>query len=123
MGRPRALYTEDEVRCWHQDYEAGMTAPDIAAKYFVSTMTVYNYFHRLGLPLRPPSRPKAVYSHPERDSAMAKDYRRGMTKADIGRKYGLTKERVGQILARQGIPRQPKFGSLSKKSIDNKSKV
>lgn len=44
--------------------------------------------------------------HTERNAAMAREYRAGDCLEDIGKRYGVTRERVRQILERLGVQRR-----------------
>jgi hypothetical protein len=48
----------------------------------------------------------------ERDAEIARLYRAGQTMAAVGARFGISDERVRQILARHGVPRRPSGESL-----------
>lgn len=84
-------------------YQSGLSIEDVGAKLGCSGGTVRNALKRLGAKMRKrgPARMAALY--PERTADMVAMRERGATLQEIGAKYKLTRERVRQILIREGV--------------------
>lgn len=99
-GRGRFKFAIFEV-----DWNAGVSVREIAEKHDVTMATVYRAIRLAGV------KRERSYTHaPEIASAsairakqMAQSYVAGLTLKKIGEIHGVTRERVRQILARQGI--------------------
>lgn len=103
--------------------EAGAHIHELARLFSVSSQTMRARLHRIGLkPNRPPvSRPELQYQTNQRDLAMCRAYADGKTLQEVGDQYGLTRERVRQILCKNNVkdrrlwkkPEPPKFVPLT----------
>lgn len=82
----------------------GMSPAEIAAATNVRVTTVYVWARSSGLKLKRSKRAGGIGSqHPERDTKMVAMFRQGVTLAKIGSQFGLSRERVRQILKRIGV--------------------
>jgi len=105
--------------------EAGLTIYEAAerARIKVSTARGYSYEHGIIFPrieklkLRIESEKPAT----DRERAMAALYQSGMTLEEIGTQYGITRERVRQLISRVGIPRSN--GGQSKKAEQKRARI
>lgn len=95
--------TEEDRRI-AADYEGGMTIAEISAKYDCSSGKVTGALARCGVQKRPQGKAakKKDHANDPRALDMAAMYRDGKTLEEIGAKYGLTRERVRQIMIRSG---------------------
>jgi Mor family transcriptional regulator len=94
-------------------YERGMTAQEIAANSFVSTTQVYTILRRLGVARRRPGRAPRL-EPTEREQEMIALYESGRTLAEVGLSFGITRERVRQILNKRGNGTRGPGGSWAK---------
>ena len=88
-------------------YQAGATATAIAAEHKLPVARVYRTLKQAGVQIRKPGRQIGMHYTPTRDQAMADQYMAGATLEQVGAGYGLTRERVRQILERLGVQRRP----------------
>lgn len=79
-----------------EERRAGVSAADLAHKHGISVAMIYRITKKVPKPLRATS---------ERDQRMASMFRQGLTLAIIGEKFGVTRERVRQVIVRQGLTR------------------
>jgi len=95
--------TEEDRRI-AADYEGGMTIAEISAKYDCSYFKAKSALDRCGVQARPQGKAakKKDHANDPRALDMAAMYRDGKTLEEIGAKYGLTRERVRQIMIRSG---------------------
>lgn len=101
-GRTSNLLARDERMA---EFAAkGMSPAEIATALNVKVTTVYVWARTSGLQLKRSKREQGIGSrHPERDTKMVAMYRQGVTLAKIGSQFGLSRERVRQILKRIGV--------------------
>jgi hypothetical protein len=94
-------------------YRAGETAPELAKRFGCGTDAVYYALRRLDVKRRHRGRGKKEPGAREID--MAELYRGGATLQGIGDKYGITRERVRQLLAKipGGVSSPRKPGGLT----------
>lgn len=117
MGRDRQ-YSDDQIRALYAQYQRGRTLRQLAATNHISVDTLRLRFAALGLPRR--DKGNWAGSHkPERDRQIIAVYLRGKdsphktTYTDIGREFGISRQRVKAILKRAGYPKNtPKVGDL-----------
>jgi hypothetical protein len=75
----------------------GASAVKLALQHGLSVQMIYQIAKKVPKPIRATS---------ERDLKMASMYRQGLTLAVIGEKFGVTRERVRQIVEKQGLTRR-----------------
>ncbi|WP_312836384.1 sigma factor-like helix-turn-helix DNA-binding protein [Comamonas sp.] len=101
-GRSNKLLARDARMTEFADQ--GMSPAEIAAALNVRVTTVYLWARSSGLQLKRSKRAGGIGSrHPERDTKMVAMFRQGVTLAKIGAQFGLSRERVRQILKRIGV--------------------
>lgn len=91
------------------DYENGMGADELAAKYGISKSYIYTLAHIIGA-----NRNKVLEA---RNLSIKSDYEQGMPEDDIAQKYNLSQSRVRVLLNRMGIIRK-KISNIDKDSIE-----
>lgn len=90
-------------------YRAGASIDTLVDAFGVNRQIVVHALKRAGLDtkkpkkVKPPKLPRCPKPVGEREIKMASMYRQGLTLATIGRQFGLTRERVRQLLAKQGM--------------------
>ena len=114
-------YTDEDAARWYARYQQGLTLKEVAREFGVGAPAVLGEFLRRGLPRRPPGLPSAQprpartetrrienvalpASKPpdllDRDWRVLLERREGRSLADIGREFGVTRQRVAQLEAR-----------------------
>jgi len=109
VKRPREHLTEREQEAVRR-YTQGLAAREVAASLDLSIQQVYEVLRFAGVNRRPPG------SHPtrSRDKQVARLYvEEGLSLEEAGARFGLTPERVRQILERAGVRRRDGGASLS----------
>ena len=85
---------------------AGATCPEIAAAIGRNRVTVFQWARRVGLALAPGKPgPKPNTTQSERSIAMCAMYQQGLTLQKIADQYGVTRERVRQVVSKAGQAR------------------
>lgn len=82
-------------------YQAGGTLYDVGRQFSVAPACVRSALQRLGVSARPPG--KRVERGGDRFQEMLALWNEGMVMADIGRRCGVTSERVRQIFVKNGV--------------------
>ncbi len=88
-------------REWQGYYEAGQDVKAIAALYEVHEDAVYYAFRKLGVTLRPRVIQRG-HANPERTAEILRLRQEFWTYDQIGKKFGVSRERVRQILKESG---------------------
>ena len=92
-------------------FRSGTPIDELVRLNGVKRQTVVLALKRAGLDtkkpkkVKPPKIPRCPKPPKPRDLEMASMYRQGLTLAIIGEKFGLTRERVRQLVSKQGITR------------------
>ena len=93
-------------------YENGESAPAIAADLGVTNAAVYNTLKKQNVTVRPKGTRSGKGGDPayrERDLLMAKLYTdENMTLEQVAERFGVTRQRVQQVLARLGVQIRPR---------------
>lgn len=98
----------------------GLTRPEIADSMAISIQSVGKYARQYSIDIKHAGLGRG--GNPERSEAMFSMYKSGKTLAQIGDVYGITRERVRQILSKRGdISAQE--GGQSKRASIKKSRV
>lgn len=108
MSRPWKV-TPELITDIQKRLVSGETATAIARSLNLSTMTVSNLAARLGIGLkrgRPRGSSEGLDRFLARHAGIIADANAGMTFAAIGRKWGKTRARIGQISAKVGVGRR-----------------
>lgn len=89
-------------------YRNGHSSRETAHKFQVSNTTVRAAFRRMGLPVRNRTHALILRCGADRDetAAMYADYKAGMNKSQIGRKYGLTRTAIRYRFCQYGYTRK-----------------
>lgn len=97
--------TEERNLAIVQRYEAGHTIKAIAADYGITHAYISQIAKRYGASreLHMQNRQNKGSRTPERDAVMCERYLAGETLGQLGKAYGVTRERIRQILNRAGI--------------------
>lgn len=74
----------------------------LSKEYGLTVARVHQILKQGGVLMRPTERRRAA-RFPERDEDICREYRDGVSMADIGRNHRISGERVRQILKRQGV--------------------
>jgi hypothetical protein len=100
---------------------AGKSVASVAAEYGVTAPRIYTIFKILGIPLpRREAAERDSRAPTARDLEMAAMHKGGSTLLEIGEKFGLTRERIRQILSRKlGITKHE--GGCAVRSFRNTS--
>lgn len=102
MKGKRTYRTEQELREQLLGVQArGLTPTQAAKELGRSYITVYQQCRRTGIKL--PRKASTLKAPAERTEAMVEMYRDGLTLGDIGKAYGISRERVRQILVKAGV--------------------
>lgn len=88
-------------------YESGKTLAQVAEQLHCTPSMVYSLMRRAHIPRRGRGRPAGRVTNPARDRAMAGMRDNGATLQEIGDIFGLTRERVRQILNCIGYSTDP----------------
>lgn len=114
MGRPAAITFSN----FSADFEAMVPIKDIAERFGVSIVTVYKVIRKAGA-----SRERTYSTEPglkaslsSRAEQIRQSFLAGLTMAQIGEIHSMTRERVRQILEKQGITRSDGGKSVSTKA-------
>lgn len=102
QGRPRK-----SVLMWPEmaaAYRAGVPVKEIAQRFGVTLGGAYSRLRRMGTPMQRRGTWARDPRHPARDAAILAAFQQGDTAAQIARAVGISRERVRQILRRQGSP-------------------
>lgn len=95
---------QGQAELFRAEYEAGGTLTTIADAHGVALSKVRRLLAAAGTDIRSRGRPaQPVPGNHERSVAMARLYRGGKTLEEIGVEYGVTRERVRQILRKIGV--------------------
>ena len=90
---------ELDTEAIREAYRSGQPLSQIAVKHGVDRQTIRARIKAMGEPLREPP-PQSAKT--ERNEWIVQSYREGASGADIARAFGITRERVRQILLRAG---------------------
>jgi predicted transcriptional regulator len=91
------------ARLYRAQHESGMTVTDIAREAGRSKQTVGTYIRAAGGTVKWPRKTKTGIADAERAAIMRERYLAGETLQQIGDTYGLTRERVRQLLRKLGV--------------------
>jgi uncharacterized protein (DUF433 family) len=87
------------------EYESGMTLQELGKWYGVSVKTIRSRLKEAGVQIR--NRGMKVGSelkdNKDRDSRIKERYQRGLSMATVGEEFGISRERVRQILKKQKV--------------------
>jgi uncharacterized protein (DUF433 family) len=100
-GKEPPFDPEELVRA----YEAGETAVALAARYGRCAAAVRTLLKHAGTNLRR-GRPHGSFQISARDQAIITQYQSGETITALGARYGVSRMRIQQILARYGVDRR-----------------
>lgn len=105
-----------DYRGYEAMYASGMSTPQVAARFNVSSTTIFRALRRAGLPTRSISEGILLRAGRLDEAAIVFMYRTGMSPERIAAKLGTTGKRIASALRRQGEasrrPGRPK-GSLT----------
>jgi len=96
-------------------YASGMTLAQVAQTLKCSSSMVYGLMRRARIPRRGRGRPLGRVTNPARDRAMAGMRENGATLQEIGSVFGVTRERVRQILSGMGHTGAPTPSSVRRR--------
>lgn len=94
-----------------KEYQSGETMVVLSVRHQISVPSVRDMLVKAGVEIR--KKGGTRNQDPKRAEKMAKLYREGATLADIGKQFGLTRERVRQILRKHGVE------SLGRRDTEN----
>ncbi len=92
------------ARLLRGQHESGMTCAALAAEHGVGVGTVRHYIKSAGGVINWPKKTASGVADEERANVMRDRYLAGETLQQIGNDYGLTRERVRQILRKTKVP-------------------
>ena len=69
------------------------------------------------------SQPPGPVAHPQRDEAIAAAYAAGASQSELGRRYGITQQRVAQILKRHPEAKQARQALDDQRRREREAKV
>jgi hypothetical protein len=96
----RKEYTDDQIRQWYAEYEAGATIADLTAAHGIAKSTFRRHCQALGLKLRHAGRKSPMDTYLAIVDARA----RGDKLSVIGSRYHLTRQRVSQVVKMFRVP-------------------
>lgn len=99
--RPRTNKIDRDTPSIAAAYRAGATIVEIAAQFGCSTATIYTALRAADVPMRPRGRVRGRSRQSEqREREIITLRQQGRTCAEIANKFGITRQRVSQIVAR-----------------------
>ena len=100
-------------------YESGDTMEALAGAHSVSASTISKILKAGGAVIRPKNVPRTgpLGANPDRNTAICAIYESGRTLAEVGAFYGMTRERVRQIIRRAGVPKGPQHFTMARVPI------
>jgi transposase len=103
-------------------YNDGISADQIAEEHGVTPATVYHVIREArlnGTTIVTHNRGRRPSTNADRDSAIVDAYRGGRTLESIGNDYGLSRERVRQIVKRSGLETYGRTVSAYRRWVEN----
>lgn len=113
-------HSEDEIRALYARYQAGATLAELAVDCDPST--IMREFRSLGLARRQGGNWSGSHN-PARDRRIIALYLNKTIYTDIGREFGISRQRVQQILKRAGYPKNRGSEELSNETLDIENDV
>ena len=100
-------------------YESGDTMEALAGAHSVSAFTIRKILKDGGAVIRPINVPRTgpLGAYSDRNTAICAMYESGRTLEEVGAFYGMTRERVRQIIRRAGVPKGPSHVTLARVPI------
>lgn len=88
-------------------YKSGARVGDIAAAFGLTRTTISSVLNAMSVKRRPPAAPEHLFKlakarakrQAARNKAIAAAYRKGATQSDLAETYGVTRQRIQQIVA------------------------
>ena len=111
-GPRRPLRPKADVGAMVEDYNAGMTLRQVAAKHGQTNYTVASLLRERGVAIRP-----VAYYHTRHDvdaAAMVEEYLSGLSMDEVAAKHGVGRRVVVNRLKERNVPRRSGLGRVKK---------
>lgn len=101
-GKPPSVLEPSQYEEIIHLYGLGLSMREVGEKFGVTPMPIRNVLYSHGVKIRRKGWTKQLDSYAERDARVVESYKTGKSMEDVGRQFGISRERVRQVLRRSG---------------------